>query len=93
MSFIGDDSEPENFFPTFHIYNMNECLSLWTGDAQDYMLDINSEMCLTNDLEGPEINQDVIRGGKKDTRYKLITNYQVASFRVKIENTQKLGTL
>ena len=51
LLFNGDDSEPENCFPTFHIYNMSECLSLWTEDAEDFMFDINTETCLTDDLK------------------------------------------
>ena len=42
--FTGDDSEPENSFPTFYIHGVNECLSLWTMDVEDYMYEINSEM-------------------------------------------------
>ena len=44
--FIGEDSEQENFFPTFYIHNIYAYLLLWTGDAENYMFDINSEMCL-----------------------------------------------
>ena len=53
--FNDKDSELENFSPTFYIHNMNECLLLWTGDAENEMFDINSVMCLTDDLNGPEI--------------------------------------
>ena len=54
--FTGKESELEFSLPTFYIHNMNACLSLWTGDAENYMFDINSEMCLVDVLNGPEIS-------------------------------------
>ena len=49
------------------------------------MFDINSEMCLADELKGPEIKQDVIQRGKRDARHKLIMNYNIVS-QVKVEN-------
>ena len=52
--FTGEDSNLENGFPTFYIlsvkFTVNECLSLWTGDAEDFMYEINFEMNFTEEL-------------------------------------------
>ena len=55
----------KRFFPIFHVYNVSEWLSLWAGDAEDYMYAINSEMCLADDFNGPDIQQDVIQRDKE----------------------------
>ena len=77
--FTGDDSEPENFLPTFSIHAMNECLSLWTTDVEDYMYEINSEMRLSDKFNGPIVQQDAVQRTKKIARHKLIVGYKNAS--------------
>ena len=37
------DSEPENYFPTYFIHELNDCLSLQVSDAENYMSDIDRE--------------------------------------------------
>ena len=49
--FDGDDSNPENKFLIYYIHNMNESLSLWTNDAEDFMYKIKLEMCLSKEFE------------------------------------------
>ena len=56
-----------------------------TGDTENHMHDINSEICFVDELSGSEIKQDAIQRREKDARHKLMTNYQIAS-RVKVEN-------
>ena len=46
---------------------------LWTRDAENYVHDINSEMCLADDLNGPEILQGGIQR-EKEMQDKLITD-------------------
>ena len=83
--FMGDDSKPENYFPTFYIHSVNECLSLWTGDAEDYMYEINLEMCLFDDFNGPKFQTNIVQSEKRNAKHKFIIDYQIAS-RVKVEN-------
>ena len=73
--FDGSDSEPENTFPTFFIHEMNECLSLWVSDAENYMYDMDEEYTFSKDLDGISMAETVIKRGKKEARYKLITNF------------------
>ena len=57
------------------------------GDSEPenyFPFDINSEMCLADELNRPVIKQEVIQKEKRDARHKLITNYRVAS-QVKVE--------
>ena len=68
--FMGDDSEPENYFPAFYIHSVNACLSLWTGDAEDNMYEINMEMCLSDEFNTPEFQTEVVHSEKSNARYK-----------------------
>ena len=83
--FTGEDPEPENYFPTFHIHSVNACLSIWTGNAKNCMFHISSEMWLADELNTPEIKQDVIQKRERDARLKLITNFQIDSW-VKVQS-------
>ena len=76
---ISDDLEPENYFLTFYLHSVNECLSLWTGDAEYNMYEISSEMCLSDDFNGPEFQADAVQYEKRNARHKLITDSQIAS--------------
>jgi hypothetical protein len=89
--FTGEDSDPENGFPTFCIHSINACLSLWTGDAKDFMYEINYEMCFAEELNGPVIQPNAIQKVKRGARHKLIVNYQIIS-RAKSKNPPDLHT-
>ena len=40
--FEGSNSETERNIPVHHIHSLNECLTLWTGEAEDFMFQIQS---------------------------------------------------
>ena len=77
--FTGEDLEPEIYFPTFYIHGVNEYLSLWTTDVEDYMYKINSDIRLSDEFNGPIIQQDVVQRLKKIARHKLIVDYKATS--------------
>ena len=52
--FTGEDSRPENSFPTFYIHSVNECLSLWKGDTEDLCMKSNMK-CILQKLNRPVI--------------------------------------
>ena len=42
----GSDTETESNIPVLYINSLNKCLSLITGDAEDFMYKISEEMML-----------------------------------------------
>ena len=53
------DSESENDVPTFFIYDLNERLSLWISDAENYTYKMAEEYSLVEKLEGISLSDDV----------------------------------
>ena len=47
----GSDSETESSIPVLYINSLNKCLSLITGDAEDFMYKISEEMILWPNLK------------------------------------------
>ena len=68
--FTGVDSVAENFFPTFYIPGMNECLSLRTTDIKYYMYEINPDIRLSDKFIGSVIQQDAVQRTEKNARHK-----------------------
>ena len=80
------DSEPENDFPTHFIHELNEWLTLWVSNTENYLYGMDEEYTFSKDLKGISLNVVVIKHGKKEASYLLIRNFCVAS-KVKLEHT------
>ena len=55
----------ENYFPTFFIHELNDCLSLLVLDKENYMFNMDTDYTFSKDLEGISMNVDIIKSGKK----------------------------
>ena len=61
----GDDSKTEFEIPIFFINSLNECLSLTTSGAEDFMYEIQEEMCFRRNFEYPLFQLDSVNTEKK----------------------------
>ena len=77
--FTGEDSDPENCFPTFYMFEVNDCLSLWIEDAENFMHEINYESRFADELNGLVIQQDFVQKIISIARHKVIVDYEIIS--------------
>ena len=83
--FDGADSETESNIPIFYIKSSNECLSLITSDAENFMCQIHEEMQLWPYLEYLLFQMDIVNKEKKAARHKLMQSF-VLNLNVKPEH-------
>ena len=67
--FNGSDSETD--ISIHYIHDLNECLTLWIGDAEDLMFQIQERMRLWPNLDYPLFEMNIVNEEKKVARHKL----------------------
>ena len=68
----GSDSETECNTPIHHIHRLNECLTFWIRDAEDFMFQIQEWMRLRPSFDYPLFERNICNEEKKVARQKLI---------------------
>ena len=78
----GSDSETDSTIPIYHMHSLNDYLSLWTGDAEDFIFKTQERMQLWPNLEYLLFEINIVNEENKVARHKLIQSF-VLSLNVK----------
>ena len=79
----GSDSETESSIPVLYINSLNKCLSLITGDAEDFMYKISEKMTLWPNLKYHVFGSKVIN---REMRVANINSLKAFLFSLKVKS-------
>ena len=71
----GSDSETDFTIPIYHMHSLNDYLSLWTGDAEDFIFKTQERMQFWPNLEYLLFEINIVNEENKVARHKLIQSF------------------